>query len=149
MQKSNNGYSKACNCSQGQYKWFNTLQAREFDSNSNLFYSRDNIPKWLVIYHLDVTLKQPLINNFKMTLEQMLLIGDSNKFLLKKYVTETHWNGLVISTNQLNNDRLFCDSLRGDLDRHKQGGEIAWVENEGGGDKKGWWEVILCPNCSY
>ena len=45
MRKSNNGYSKAYNCSQGQYKWFNTLQAREFGSNSNLFYSRDNIPK--------------------------------------------------------------------------------------------------------
>ena len=84
-----------------------------------------------------------------MNLEHVLLIGDSNKFLLKKYVTETHWNGLVISTNQLNNDRLSCDSLWGDLDRHKQGGGIAWVENEGGGDKKGWWEVILCPNRSY
>ena len=48
-----------------------------------------------------------------MTLEHMLLVGDSNKFLLKKFFTETHWNRLVISASQLNNDRLSCDSQRG------------------------------------
>ena len=31
--KINNGYSKAYDCSQSQYKWFNTLQAGEFSSN--------------------------------------------------------------------------------------------------------------------
>ena len=34
-----------------------------------------------------------------MTFEHTLLVGVSSKFLLKKYVTETHWNGLVIYTS--------------------------------------------------
>ena len=56
MVTQSNGYSKAYNSSQSQYKWFNTLQTREF-GRKNLFYSRDNIPMWFVSYHLDVTLK--------------------------------------------------------------------------------------------
>ena len=42
----------------------------------------------------------------------MLLVGDSSKFLLKKFVAKNHRNGLVISTSQLNNDKLSCDSQR-------------------------------------
>ena len=64
-------------------------------------------------YPLNVTLKWPLVNNFKIALEHILLVGDSNKFMLKKSVTETHWDGLVISASQPNNDRLSCDSQRG------------------------------------
>ena len=41
-------------------------------------------------YNLKITLKKGLVNNLKMTFEHMLLVGDSNKFLLKKSVTETH-----------------------------------------------------------
>ena len=47
-----------------------------------------------------------------MTLEHMLLVGDSSKFLLKISVTKNHRNGLVISTSQLNNDKLSFDSQR-------------------------------------
>ena len=47
-----------------------------------------------------------------MTLEHMLLVGDSSKFLLKKFVAKNHRNGLVISTSQLNNDKLSFDSQR-------------------------------------
>ena len=49
-----------------------------------------------------------------MTLEHMLLVGDSSKFLLKKFVAKNHRNGLVISTSQLNNDN-FPVTLRGGL----------------------------------
>ena len=97
--KSNNvnGYSKAYNCSQSQHKLFDTLKVRVFGSNESLFYSRDSMPKWLLIYYLDVTLKQPLVYKikFKITLEQMKLVADSNKFLLKKSATETHCNTTV------------------------------------------------------
>ena len=41
-------------------------------------------------YNLKITLKNRLVNNLKMTFEHMLLVVDSNKFLLKKSVTETH-----------------------------------------------------------
>ena len=41
-------------------------------------------------YNLKITLKTRLVNNLKMTFEHMLLVVDSNKFLLKKSVTETH-----------------------------------------------------------
>ena len=39
----------------------------------NNFGSRENMPKWLVIYHLDVTLKQLKLYKikFKITLEPM------------------------------------------------------------------------------
>ena len=47
-----------------------------------------------------------------MTLEHMLLVGDSSKFLLKKSLTKKNRNGLVISTSQLNNERLSYDPLR-------------------------------------
>ena len=33
IEKSNNDYSKVHNCFQSQYKWFNSLQVREFGRN--------------------------------------------------------------------------------------------------------------------
>ena len=67
-----------------------TLYKSESLAGTKVLYCRDNIPKRLVIYHLDVTLKWRQENYFKMTLEQILLVKDSNKFLLAKLVTETH-----------------------------------------------------------
>ena len=37
------------------------FKVREFGSNWSLFYSGDNIPQCFVIYHIDVTLKQPTV----------------------------------------------------------------------------------------
>ena len=46
---------------------------------------------------LGVTSKEPLIYKikFKMILEQMQLVGDSSKSMLKNSVTETHCNRIV------------------------------------------------------
>ena len=80
-----------------------------------------------------------------------LLIADLNKFLLKKSVTKTHCKRLVnhwtLKIYQiLNPSNFYPYILKGDWDRDKEGGEIAWIGNGGGRQvlRGDWWDGKRC-----
>ena len=75
---------------------------------------------------------------------------------MKKSVTETHCKRIVNhwTLKNLPNLKIFNPTstpltLEGDWDRDKEGGDIAWVGNQGSGGKKRGWEVVVFQNCSF